>query len=183
MRDLRRSSKLTYNTPRITPHHCRGGGVWRRTVQCLGKNPPTMRQAGHPGRIYHPRSGEAAELEHLCRPRIRVKWERIIEGLKAGEDSSPSWNTMVTISFPMWRFLSTCEEHKRRGEKRCSGRHTQAKRAAASRHGRHSPTAAPLQTVWVTLPVRLLHFLCPQLTPPASLKTCIPDTHHCFYHV
>ncbi len=42
--------------------------------------------------------------------RIRVKWERIIEGLKDGEASSPSWNTMVTMSFPICLFLSTCTD-------------------------------------------------------------------------
>lgn len=41
--------------------------------------------------------------------RIRVKCDRIIDGLKDDEASSPSWNTMVTMSFPMCLFLSTCQ--------------------------------------------------------------------------
>lgn len=39
--------------PRITPHHCRGGEEFGEGLQCLGKNSPTMRQAGHPGRVCH----------------------------------------------------------------------------------------------------------------------------------
>ena len=43
------------------------------------------------------------------------KWERTPCGVKG---SAPgSWNTMVTMSFPMWRFLSSC----RRREERCWG--------------------------------------------------------------
>lgn len=38
-----------------------------------------------------------------------MKCERIIEGLKDDDASSPSWNTMVTMSFPMCLFLSTLE--------------------------------------------------------------------------
>lgn len=41
--------------------------------------------------------------------RIRVKCDRIIDGLKDDDASSPSWNTMVTMSFPMCLFLSTCQ--------------------------------------------------------------------------
>ncbi len=44
--------------------------------------------------------------------RIRVKCDRIIDGLKDDDASSPSWKTMVTMSFPMCLFLSTCKKGK-----------------------------------------------------------------------
>ena len=51
-----------------------------------------------------------------------MKCDRIMDGLKEGEASSPSWNTMVTMSFPMCLFLSTYREAGR-WEIRRKGRH------------------------------------------------------------
>lgn len=63
--------------------------------------------AFHAGFVWHP----------LSMWRIRVKCDRIIDGLKDDGASSPSWNTMVTMSFPMCLFLSTFQAHKGKRQK------------------------------------------------------------------
>lgn len=45
-----------------------------------------------------------------------MKCDRIIDGLKDEDASSPSWNTMVTMSFPMCLFLSTCQKGQTKDE-------------------------------------------------------------------
>lgn len=85
------------------------------------------------------RGGLRAELREILilqkkslenvRKKIRVKWERIMDGLNAGEDSSPSWNMIVTMSFPICRFLSTWKKKRKRKKEK---KKTQKKEATDS---------------------------------------------------